>query len=468
MRARLELVVAGVLTACAAALHWVFLRSAGPLWRDEIVSLHVATSPRFFHNLQYDSFPALWLLVLRVFHEWPRALGAITGLAVLAAVWIAARRAPVIAIAAAGLNGSVIRYGDSLRAYGFSIVTGLLSLAALAAAATKPSRRAWLIAAIAALASVHTSFQNAVLLFAACVAAAIVTRSILPLAIGFVCALSLLVYLPMMRARAVWSSIETFGVDLGWIARRGLDTIGIATVAVLVIAVILGYRNRFALTTLVLLIAGQLAFLRVLRYAPQPWYFVLLIAAAAVCADAMIANGTLRIAIAVIVAAISLPGAIDDASTRATNFDRIAAATASLSKAGDLVVVYPWYCGVSYNVYDRGTRWTTLPPIPDQTQQRYDLVLHSDPTAVFNAVAASLRAGKRVWLAGFPLCSESAGAIDDPRTATPIVRADAQWCGRMRDVLRREATRAVMVVPPDPRVSIYERAQLIAFERTAR
>src|SRR5690349_12545711 len=208
MRTRLDLAVAAILTACAAALHWVFLQSAGPLWRDEIVSLHVATSPHFFRDLQYDSFPALWLLVLRVFHEWPRTLGAITGLAVLAAIWIAARRAPVIAIATAGLNGSVVRYGDSLRAYGLGIVTGLLSLAALYAAATKPSRRAWILAMIAALASVHTSFQNAVLLFAACIAAAIVARSLMPLVIGFVCALSLLIYIPMMRARAVWSSIE--------------------------------------------------------------------------------------------------------------------------------------------------------------------------------------------------------------------------------------------------------------------
>jgi hypothetical protein len=477
MRERLELVVAGLLTACAAALHLLFYRSAGPLWRDEIVSLHVATSPHLFDALQFDSFPILWLSILRLFPAAPRLLGALTGPAVIAALWIAARtlgsRTPLIALAIVALNGNVVRYGDSLRAYGASIVIGLLSLAALHAAATRPSPRAWIIAAIAAIVSVQTSFHNAVLLFAACIAAALVARSVMPLAAGFVAALSLLVYLPMMRERAQWSSIETFGVDFEWIGRRAVEAFGPIALLAVVLAAILGYRNRFAMTALFVFAAGQLVFLRVLRYAPQPWYFVLLIAAAGVCADALLTNVPLRIGIAVVVAAVSLPRAISDAATRASNFDRIAAATSSLSKPGDVVIVYPWYCGVSYNVYQRGTRWMTLPPIEDQSLQRYDLLLpklgRADAaTPVIKAATTALRGGHRVWLAGFPLCSESAGSLGDPRTATPNVRADAVWCGALRDVLRNESGRAARVIAPDPRVSIYERAQLIAFERTAR
>src|SRR5262249_44801679 len=43
--------------------------SAGPLWRDEVNSINIAEMPslkEFWNNMPFESFPALWLLVLRV------------------------------------------------------------------------------------------------------------------------------------------------------------------------------------------------------------------------------------------------------------------------------------------------------------------------------------------------------------------------------------------------------------------
>lgn len=481
MRERLELVTAIVLSVCAAALHFVFVRSAGPLWRDEIVSVHVATSPPalLWQRLQFDSFPLLWPVVLRGWialfgEESLRIFGALMGILIVAAIWIAARalgsRAPALALAIAAVSGALVRYGDSVRAYGLSIVAGLLSLAAIYAASRR--RLAWWIAGVAAVVSVQTSFYNSVLLFAVCVAAAISARSIKPLVIGFIAALTLLPYAPVIRSRAAWASIETFGVGVRWIARQFYSTAGVMTIAVVIASLIVGARRRawFPLVTAIVFTIGQFAFLRVLSYAPQPWYFVLLIAVIGLCADAML---TLRWPAAILVAAIALPLAFREASTRASNFDQVASALAAWQQPGDAVIVYPWYCGTTFNTYARAT-WMSLPPIADHVVQRYDLLLpqldHPEAAAkpVADAATRALQSGHRVFLAGFPLCSESAAYLGDPATATRIARADAIWCHALAATLHADASRNAILVPPDPRTSIYERVQLIAFERTAR
>ena len=46
-------------------------------------------------------------------------------------------------------------------------------------------------------------------------------------------------------------------------------------------------------------------------------------------------------------------------------------------KAGpnDLVIVHPWYYGLTFAYYYRGTApWTTLPPLADYRFHRYDLL----------------------------------------------------------------------------------------------
>jgi len=486
MRARLELFVAGLSAAIAVALHALFFLSAGPLWRDEVVTLHVATSP--FHllwqRLQFESFPLPFSLLVRAWCGVAgesiaslRLFGVITGLAIIAACWIAARtlgsRTPAVAIALVALNASVVRYGDSLRGYGWSIVAGLLSVAAIYRAVATPSRRAWMLAAVAAIASVQSSFHNSVLLAATCIAAAALAREQIAklAAVAAAAAVSLLPYVPAMRARAQWTSIETYGVDFSWIVRSAFTAAGLVDVLAIAVAIALAMRARtlsarFALLTTLLFAAGQLAFIKAVGYAPQPWYFVLLIAVAGVCADAMSDRG--RVIIAVAAAALSIQSAVALASQRASNVDVIAAAT-RLASPDDVVIVYPWYCGISFNQYARGA-WTTLPPLADHTLQRYDLLLpliaHADAVKpVVDGAARGLQSGHTLWIAGLPLGADSAGMLDDPRTAIPYVRSDAMWCDELRAVIHANAHHATLVVPPDPQTSIYERMQLIALRR---
>src|SRR5512146_1028828 len=69
---RAEWGVAIAATAILVGLHLTFLFSAGGLWRDEVNCVNVASLPSLMDtwaNLQYDSFPIFWFVVLRV---WSR------------------------------------------------------------------------------------------------------------------------------------------------------------------------------------------------------------------------------------------------------------------------------------------------------------------------------------------------------------------------------------------------------------
>ena len=60
-------------TAFSALLLVLTAMSAGPLWRDETNTFNLAHMPSLrdmWHNLQFESFPLLWLLLAR---PWGRA-----------------------------------------------------------------------------------------------------------------------------------------------------------------------------------------------------------------------------------------------------------------------------------------------------------------------------------------------------------------------------------------------------------
>jgi hypothetical protein len=89
-----------------------------------------------------------------------------------------------------------------------------------------------------------------------------------------------------------------------------------------------------------------------------------------------------------------------------SNVDRVAQRIAAAVSPLDLVVVVPWYYGVSFDRYYRGrARWLTLPEIEDHRFHRYDLLKERLAAEhplddLLAAVATTLRRGDRVWLAG--------------------------------------------------------------------
>src|SRR5438309_5977146 len=101
-----------------------------------------------------------------------RVLGLYVGVFLLLAFWFASwtmrNGAPLLAVTLAGLNVTVVRAGDSLRAYGLSSALGVLTLACIWRLTRRPSPAAFCWAGAVAVLSVQSLYQNAVFVFAAC------------------------------------------------------------------------------------------------------------------------------------------------------------------------------------------------------------------------------------------------------------------------------------------------------------
>jgi hypothetical protein len=175
--------------------------------------------------------------------------------------------------------------------------------------------------------------------------------------------------------------------------------------------------------TVLLGAAAFAGFLEVLGYAPRPWYYLPLLALLAAACDLALAGAAwpLRapLAVGATAAVFGLLGpAADAARTRSTNVDQLAALVAEGAAPGDLVLVNPWTCGISFRRYYRGPApWTTLPELGDLRFHRYDLLKAKMASprpidGVIDRLGRTLRGGHRVWLVG---------GVGLARTPAPVV-----------------------------------------------
>ena len=353
---RLEWVVVSIAGCLAVALHLRFVTHVGGLWRDETNSANLATLSSFgemWRSLDYDSFPFLFFLLLRSWLELfgshndaaLRTLGCLTGLGILAVLWINAHslgaRLPVLSLALIGLNPMLIRYGDSARAYGLGIFLILLTFRSfwrLVDAPSPPAVGRVVAAAALALLSVQCLYYNSVLLLAISAGAVAVawrrrayrTAGIV-VAIGLLSAVSLVPYVPMMRRMHEWSFLVNFPVDFKWLWTRGCEVIGspdsvaiwlwvalfLTSLILLLVWVPFTLRHRllrdrekgelgpispnataapqrrtfissavlYAGVCSVVGVIGYAGFLKVLNYYTQPWYYITLVAFVACTLD---------------------------------------------------------------------------------------------------------------------------------------------------------------------------------------
>ena len=219
-------IAAALVTLFAAYLHVLFLLSAGGLWRDEADLVHLSLLPSFsevWQNLPHDSCPILMPLVVRAWSAAGlgntdpglRVLGLFIGLFLLLAFWFASwtmrNGAPLLAVTLAGLNVTIVRAGDSLRAYGLGSALAVLTLAVIWRLTCRPSLAAFSCAVAVAVLSVQSLYQNAFLVFAACCGGFVLCaverrwRDTLPVfAVGAAAAVSLLPYIPLIIRAQDW------------------------------------------------------------------------------------------------------------------------------------------------------------------------------------------------------------------------------------------------------------------------
>jgi hypothetical protein len=516
-------IAAALVTLFATYLHAFFFLSAGGLWRDEAGLVHLSLLPSVsdvWQNLPHDSCAILMPLAVRAWSAAGlgntdlglRVLGLLVGLFLLVAFWFSSwmmrNGAPLLALTLAGLNVTIIRAGDSLRAYGLSSALGVLTLALIWRLTCRPSPAAFFYAVAVAVLSVQSLYQNAFFVFAACCGGFVLCaverrwRDTLPIfAVGAAAAVSLLLCIPLIIRAKDWliTARHGFSFSDGW------EQLAVATGSPLTIftwvwvalwigalatavSVLFWRRDRlpehvrslilFTGTSLVLAAAGFAFFFKVAALPTQPWYYVPLMAFSVVCLDTIfLAAWRWARPAAVILAALTISTTflfeVPAVKCRQTNVDLIAARLSTEVAPSDYVIVHPWYCGVSFQRYYKGAApWTTLPPLEDYGVHRVDLLTAKmqtkDPIApVIQRITSTLQSGNRVWLVGpipfdqsplpeiLPAPNNPWGWYDEPYSA--------YWGIQVTQFVSAHCPRAALVMAPSTiGVNPVENLQLVA------
>jgi hypothetical protein len=511
-------------------LHITLLLNAGGLWRDEVNTVRVANMPGLgeaWKNLQYDSFPILWFLLVRAWTAVGgggdasyRMLGFLIGMGIVGALLWNARRlrisAPLISLLLLAFNPAVIRYGDSMRAYGFGIMLFLLTFPLVWKVASQPTRRNVIGATIAAVLSVQALYYNAVLLLALCAGGAAVAmrnkqwaRIGLLFGVGMVAAISLLPYVSAISGTASWNDlvrVPHYGLSRFWTKLAGtIGSSGYNMTAVwaglffIGTAVGIGAQIRpqwlratpeqkdlglFCVTALLVGILAYFAFLKILSYPTQPWYYVALIALIAINLEglfSLLANlpvgRVLRMLVVLLAVVLTFRATAEQTHRRHSNVDLIAARVEKEAAKEDFILVNFWYFGIPFDYYYKGaTPWMTLPPISDHKVHRYDLVkeqmmLPGPADAVqpvLERMEATLKAGHRVWIVGtvvFLRPGETPLVARLGQDRSPEADFYLAWSQHVGQFIQSHATRVdAVAVPVGAPLGIYENVPLLRVE----
>jgi hypothetical protein len=394
-----------------------------------------------------------------------RVLGLYVGFFFLALLWLCSRwtggRAPILSIGLLGSLPAFVFIVGANRAYGLANCLLVLSFGMIWRMVEFPSRSRVLLAGLACILFAHCIYYDVVFLCAMLAGAAMVVirrrqwKTLGALAgIGAVSGASMMICLPIIRRSSVYLPMlqePYFNFSTLWhklgdalAARSSAQPAGPNGPEVwLWVALLLGgavvalmmQRTRgcqaqnqepvaaitarvradlalFCVVSMVFGIAGYLAFLLRLHYLTQTWYYVEMLSLCAISLDGILgANwptlrpwGFLRIGFMVVMMTWGAGSAWEEAHTRRSNMDLIAAVLGKHASAGDLIVVQgPWE-GIAFDRYYHGqAHWVTVPPIDSHKVGRSDLVWEKlnqrDPMApVLREITNSLRNGNSVWI----------------------------------------------------------------------
>ena len=450
--------LAAVLLLILIILHLIVFLHSGGFWRDEVNSVNISnltSMTDIWNKLQHDSFPIIWFLLLRawIFIGFGgtdlalRVLGLIIGLGTLGALWFAGRalgnRLPVISLVLFAMSPTAF-FCDSLRAYGLGVLLILLSLGTMWRVFQNPTPWRMVVNAVCILLSVQCLYRNSFLVFAICTGAVTVglyrrqwKLAIFSLSAGILAAVSVLPYLGIVARVREWtiimkgpmtlsfffgkfqSAIDPAGTLLAWTWFVLALLVVIVFIRILAKPIVDRFWNQrdmvvFLFTTMFLSIVAYIGFLKILSYPTQSWYYLPLMAVLIVIIDKGIdviceksfAGRIIRIVCAIGIAIFIFTDSWTAAHTRRTNIDVLAAKLETLSAKDDLIVVFPFNCGITFARYYKGaTPWITLPETNDHSVHRADMfkikMMEKEPIKlVLQKITKTLQNGHRVWLVG--------------------------------------------------------------------
>jgi hypothetical protein len=312
--------------------------------------------------------------------------------------------------------------------------------------------------------------------------------TIAALGAGLLAALTLLPYLGPMTAAQTWNVVVQEKIGLATILEATGNTLGQPLIWVLFLiggltVAAVRRENLFSFLAIPAVIAAQYGLFLVLGYSPRIWYFLPLMAVVASALDQLLAAPIRLVRIVVpaaatLVALLLLPAAYKEARVRMTNVDTTAQVLKAQAGPRDLIIVNPWFVGISFGRYYQGSAdWKTLPNLSDHRMHRYDLLMdrmRSDaPIAdVLAAAQRTLASGGRVWVAGSfqaPPPGKEPPRLGPAPGGSPWGWQDApysiSWSAQLGAFLRDHALRSGEVEVPTPEpVSDFERLRLHVFE----
>ncbi len=419
---------------------------------------------QIWERFPHEAFPPPYFLALQkygqVFGETDfsfRMLGLVIGLCTLAIIWFYAwfcrNGPPLLLLSLLGLNSTFLCWGTSLRAYGLGSALLLLTFGLSAGTLFRKAPSGLAGACLAAIASVQVLLYAWILAPAIAFAVLVISlvqrklkQTLALLCLTGLCVVSVLPYVKPYLAGREWSVLQKGPLTAGLILTQlasGLGTPEPVTVAVWVLLLAgflisiplisiseqrldLRIVHLFALIVILAAAVGYYIFLKKLSYGTQPWYYLALITVIAAAVDLSFSALSHIVAVRVgrlvvsslLLIALSLA---DFAAVRqkATNIDLIAMKLQKVAGPADLIVVNPWWLGITFNRYYHGaTRWETLPMINDHQIHRFDLVkammLSPDPNENLRTlIVNTLKSSHRVWFVG---------GIHVPEAGEPVLR----------------------------------------------
>lgn len=509
-----EWVISLLLTMTVICLLAARLTHGGGLWRDECGSVQLALMPTWgeiWRHFTFEAFPLLFPASVRGYaglfgtsNLALRSYGFTVGLLLLTVLWINAwwlqRRPPLLALALLGLNPVVLIWGTAVRGYGPASVLIVLLFGVLSQIQRTPTW-GWVSAGlVVALASVQTALHNCFLLAALCLSAAIPAllrrewrTAALILGIGLICALSMLPYVPSYTS-VEWNVVEKTSIGflqlLGKFCRVLAEPVGVmfAVWGTLLLTAVSGalfhlFRRRehsfmespllaYGLLTVLLAPLAYFTFLKLVSYPTQTWYYLMLLCLLASTIDALLgplaASDKMRVARLFVAGALLLWLPWKDwplVQVRQTNIDLIATRLEAAAGANDLIVVNPWYVGVTFSWYFHGqTRWVTVPILEDVRVHRYDLLqakmASPDPLAdLESAIATTLRSGRAVWLVGYATPTPQPILRLPPAPYSRYGWSDQiysiAWTNQIEAYLRAHAPSIIRLIDPAQHAPVY-------------
>lgn len=521
---RLEWIVAIACSAVVLVLSVVRATNAGALWRDEASSLQLAQMPTWTEiaaNYQFDSFPFLFTSILRsyvgVFGASDASLrffGLTIAAGFLCVAWFQSRSArdlPLLLPVLIGLNSTFLTSALWIRGYGLGAIMLLIAFTITARLIIDPRPR-WMIAAfVAFFAAAQCLFFNIAFIgtISGAAIAVCVLRGRWRVALGLfaataLCGLSYIPYLMRYAGSKDWMVVLTLPHTLAdtlhglFVATGALAPLmawawaiiffASITAAIIECGTLSPSRAApepdlllFGVLTCIASVIACCAFLELLHHSSaKPQYFIVLLCVVAAGIDLI--NATFaaryrwhRVARLVVTATatVVLPfAAWPRIVERLTNIDIIAKTLEGQARPNDLIVVNPWFLGISFQrYYQGGSRWVTVPDINDHRTHRYDLVktkmVQQDPLSdVFSAMRETGVRGDHVWVVGIAMAV-------DPDMPLPVLPAPHPqfgwsnqfyanaWAMELGQFIGSHFDQSETVVGPGDRVNVEEDAILL-------